>query len=132
MAGSERSVRTTLELTLNPEYVRDWGVWEALREFLQNALDGDDLGSLFHATADPDVYNDSQTYTAQVTGVTGGNYENFVPSAAVTANVSDDDYEDETTTPTDENAIDETPALITVNHEHENAHRGKFNSARTS
>lgn len=44
MAGSERSARTTLELTLNPQYVKDWGVWEAIREFLQNALDGEDLG----------------------------------------------------------------------------------------
>ena len=43
MANS-RAARTTLELTLNPEYVKDWGVWEAIREFLQNALDSQDLG----------------------------------------------------------------------------------------
>lgn len=41
---NNRAARTTLELTLNPEYVRDWDVWEAIREFLQNALDGQDLG----------------------------------------------------------------------------------------
>ena len=41
---SDRAVRTTLELTLNPEYVRDWDNWEAIRELLQNALDADDKG----------------------------------------------------------------------------------------
>lgn len=42
--SDNRPARTTLELTLNPEYVRDWNVWEAIREFLQNALDSQDLG----------------------------------------------------------------------------------------
>lgn len=44
VSNNERAARTTLELTLNPEYVKDWGVWEAIREFLQNALDAKDLG----------------------------------------------------------------------------------------
>lgn len=35
---------TTLELTINPEYVADWGSWEGLRELLQNAVDAHDLG----------------------------------------------------------------------------------------
>jgi len=32
-----------LELTFTPDYV-DWGIWEAVRELLQNAKDADDLG----------------------------------------------------------------------------------------
>jgi len=35
---------TTLELTINPEYVVEWGAWEGLRELLQNAVDAHDLG----------------------------------------------------------------------------------------
>jgi len=35
---------TTIELSVNPEYVPNWGVWEALRELLQNAADADDKG----------------------------------------------------------------------------------------
>lgn len=35
---------TTIELSLNPEYVPDWGVWEAVRELLQNAADANDIG----------------------------------------------------------------------------------------
>lgn len=38
---------TTLELTLDPDYVQNWGVWEALREFLQNGLDARDKGFAF-------------------------------------------------------------------------------------
>lgn len=37
--------RTTLELTVSPGYVREWGLWEALRELIQNALDAEDLGA---------------------------------------------------------------------------------------
>lgn len=33
---------TTLELTVDPGYVQGWGFFHALREFLQNALDGHD------------------------------------------------------------------------------------------
>lgn len=36
---------TTLELTINPSYVRDWGIWEAVRELLQNAIDAHDRGA---------------------------------------------------------------------------------------
>ncbi len=32
-----------LELTISPDYV-NWGVWACLREFLQNAKDGDTMG----------------------------------------------------------------------------------------
>jgi len=39
-----RATRTTLELTLNPGYVRNWGAWEAIRELLQNAQDAHDIG----------------------------------------------------------------------------------------
>lgn len=35
---------TTLELTVNPGYVADWGAWEALRELIQNGLDEADAG----------------------------------------------------------------------------------------
>jgi len=41
---SDRAVRTTLELTLNTGYVKTWGVWEAIRELLQNTLDAQDRG----------------------------------------------------------------------------------------
>jgi hypothetical protein len=36
----------TLTLTISPDYTRNcnWGVWEALRELFQNALDGEDAG----------------------------------------------------------------------------------------
>jgi len=36
--------RTTIELTINPDYVRNWGVWEGIRELIQNAKDADDIG----------------------------------------------------------------------------------------
>lgn len=36
--------KTTLELTINPEYVADWGSWQGLRELMQNAVDAHDLG----------------------------------------------------------------------------------------
>ena len=39
-----RAARTTLELSLNPNYVKTWGAWEAIRELLQNAQDADDMG----------------------------------------------------------------------------------------
>lgn len=32
----------TIELTVSPSYVKDWGVWEGVRELLQNALDAHD------------------------------------------------------------------------------------------
>jgi len=35
---------TTLELTIDPSYVKSWGVWEAVRELLQNAADAHDQG----------------------------------------------------------------------------------------
>jgi hypothetical protein len=35
---------TTLELTINPNYVKGWGAWEAIRELIQNALDSHDNG----------------------------------------------------------------------------------------
>lgn len=34
----------TLELSINTNYVPDWGMWEAIRELLQNAKDAEDLG----------------------------------------------------------------------------------------
>lgn len=36
---------TTLELSINPGYVQGWGVWEALRELIQNGLDSADQGN---------------------------------------------------------------------------------------
>jgi hypothetical protein len=33
-----------IQLTLSPNYVRNWGVWEGIREILQNALDAQDDG----------------------------------------------------------------------------------------
>lgn len=33
-----------IELTINTSYVPEWGVWEGLRELMQNALDGDRKG----------------------------------------------------------------------------------------
>jgi hypothetical protein len=36
--------RTTLELTINTDYVRSWEVWEGVRELIQNAKDADDMG----------------------------------------------------------------------------------------
>jgi hypothetical protein len=33
-----------LELTINPNYVQNWGLWHAIRELLQNAMDAHDLG----------------------------------------------------------------------------------------
>lgn len=41
---------TTLELTINPEYVAKWGAWEGLRELLQNAADAHDLGHVMTVT----------------------------------------------------------------------------------
>ena len=41
---------TTLELTVNPDYVRTWGTWEALRELLQNAIDSHEKGNLMEVT----------------------------------------------------------------------------------
>jgi hypothetical protein len=68
----------------------------------QVAIDADGNGSLFIATQDSDVYNDSQQVTATVTGVTGGNYEDVnVEGATDSANI------------TDEGAIDTTTVTIT-------------------
>jgi len=36
---------TTLELSVNPDYVRSWGLWEALRELLQNTIDSHEQGN---------------------------------------------------------------------------------------
>jgi hypothetical protein len=36
--------RTTLDLSIATGYVPNWGVWEGLRELVQNAADADDLG----------------------------------------------------------------------------------------
>lgn len=41
---SEHLKSTTLELTINPGYVKDWDTWSALRELIQNALDAHDQG----------------------------------------------------------------------------------------
>jgi hypothetical protein len=35
---------TTIELSVDPQYVQSWGRWEALRELLQNGLDARDRG----------------------------------------------------------------------------------------
>ncbi|MBW2466083.1 MAG: retention module-containing protein, partial [Deltaproteobacteria bacterium] len=51
---------------------------------------GDTTGTLFVATADPDVYVDPDTISATVTGVDGGNYEAVDYSdAAATARITD-------------------------------------------
>lgn len=42
---------TVHELTISTEYVPDWGIWEGVREFYQNALDANDRGNrmkVFH------------------------------------------------------------------------------------
>lgn len=36
--------RTTLQLTVNPGYVRTWGAWEGMRELVQNAADAAEDG----------------------------------------------------------------------------------------
>jgi len=33
-----------LELTIGPNYIPDWGAWEAIREFIQNTLDANQAG----------------------------------------------------------------------------------------
>lgn len=33
-----------LELTIGPNYIPDWGAWEAIREFIQNTLDANQCG----------------------------------------------------------------------------------------
>lgn len=35
---------TTIEMSLTADYRRSWGLWEALREIIQNGLDGEDEG----------------------------------------------------------------------------------------
>jgi hypothetical protein len=35
---------TTLPLPISPGYVQSWGFWEAIREFVQNGMDGQDKG----------------------------------------------------------------------------------------
>ena len=76
----------------------------------------DGSGSLFIATADPDVYNDSQTVTATVTAINGGNFEaTDVTGASFTADV------------TDLNAIDTTTVTITASDVNENAAGVTFN-----
>ncbi|MDI1244042.1 MAG: retention module-containing protein, partial [Rhodoferax sp.] len=63
-------------------------------------LDTDGKGSLTITTANPDVYVDSQTVTATVTAINGGNFEaTSVEGANATAKVTDinEDGEDTTT-----------------------------------
>ena len=50
--------------------------------------------------SDNDVYNDADSFTATVTGVTGGNYEAFQPGATATATITE--------------VIDTTSAVITT------------------
>lgn len=42
-----------LELTIGPNYIPDWGAWEAIREFIQNALDADQDGHKMHIRRNP-------------------------------------------------------------------------------
>lgn len=44
---------TTLDLSVDPRYVSGWGLWEALREFLQNGLDAHDQGFPLTVTRSP-------------------------------------------------------------------------------
>jgi hypothetical protein len=37
----------TYQLTVNPDYVPSWGVWEGCREFIQNCIDGDNASCRF-------------------------------------------------------------------------------------
>ena len=54
------------------------------------AIGADGKGSLFIATANPDVYVDPSSITATVTGVTGGNFEAVsVAGATATAQITD-------------------------------------------
>ena len=39
---------TRIELTISPQYVSNWGVWEAIREVLQNVIDNDDNEHIFN------------------------------------------------------------------------------------
>lgn len=39
-----KAKNTTLSLTVSVDYVRSWGLWEAVRELVQNALDARDAG----------------------------------------------------------------------------------------
>lgn len=43
-----------IELTINTEYVPEWGIWEGLRELMQNALDGDRKGYKMHVEYERD------------------------------------------------------------------------------
>ena len=42
--NTETIQERTIELTIAKNYVCDWGLWEALREIFQNAIDSDKKG----------------------------------------------------------------------------------------
>lgn len=46
---------TTIDLTISTNYVPNWGLWEALRELIQNALDAQDAGFPFSIERTRDV-----------------------------------------------------------------------------
>ena len=46
---------TRLELTISPDYVSKWGVWEAVREILQNTIDNKEKEQIFSYNASKQI-----------------------------------------------------------------------------
>ena len=73
-------------------------------------------GSLFIATANPDAYVDSQTVTATVTAINGGNFEaTSVKGATATATVTDVNVEGQDTTVVSVSRVDSAGNVVTGN-----------------
>ena len=68
LATWKEKIMETLELTINPGYVRNWGTWEAVRELVQNCVDAHDIGHEMCIMYDPE----SETLTLDNDGATMG------------------------------------------------------------
>lgn len=77
-----KDVQETIELTVTPDYV-DWNVWEAVREFLQNAKDAHDKG-----------YKGSVAYNEETERLTICNESVVLPKSSLLLGVGTKKYDD--------------------------------------
>lgn len=55
MSFLSRRFRMRIQLSISPDYCKDWGMWEVVREVVQNAVDSNDLGRRMKVTHSGDT-----------------------------------------------------------------------------